>query len=71
MLKVIETEETIYFCDIFIIGAMVLNVIRLLSSLIANMATILSNLQQKFALGRSFQHFAIEFLGTKKHCSHA
>ena len=31
----------------------------------------LSNFQQKFALGRSFQHFAIEFLGTKKHYSHA
>ena len=30
------------------------------------MATILSNFQQKFALDRSFQHFAIEFLGTKK-----
>ena len=35
------------------------------------MATILSNFQQKFALGRSFQHFAIEFLRTKKHYSHA
>ena len=29
------------------------------------MATILSNFQQKFALGRSFQQFAIEFLRTK------
>ena len=82
-----ETEETIiFFCDIFIIVAfqlrgggappspatpMVLNAIRFLSSPIANMATILSNFQQKFALGRSFQHFAIEFLGTKKHYSHA
>ena len=35
------------------------------SSLIANMATILINFQQKFALVRSFQHFAIKFL-TKK-----
>ena len=34
----------------------------LLSSLIANMETILSNLQQKFALVKSFQHFAIKFL---------
>ena len=32
------------------------------SCLIANMATILINFQQKFALVRSFQHFAIKFL---------
>ena len=84
MLK--ETEETIVFFVIFLSlvafqlrrrgrplpgYALVLNTIRFLSSLIANMATILSNFQQKFALGRSFQHFAIEFLGTKKHYLHA
>ena len=45
---------------------MVLNAIRFfLSSLIANMATILINFQQKFVLVRSFQHFAIEFLNEK------
>ena len=37
----------------------------LLSSLIANMATILIHFQQKFALVRSFQHFAIKFLNQK------
>ena len=42
---------------------MVLNPIRfLLSNLTANMATILINFQQKFALVRSFQHFATKFL---------
>ena len=46
---------------------MVLNAIRfLLSSLIANMATILINFQQKFALVRSFQNFAITFLNQKR-----
>ena len=45
---------------------MVLNAIRfLLSSLIANMATILINFQRKFALVRSFQHFVIKFLNQK------
>ena len=45
---------------------MVLNAIRFLfSSLIANIATILINFQQKFALVRSFLHFAIEFLNQK------
>ena len=34
-------------------------------SLIANMATILINFQQKFALVRSFQHFAITFPNQK------
>ena len=44
---------------------MVLNAIRfLLSSLIANIATILINFQQKLAL--SFQCFAITFLNQKK-----
>ena len=37
----------------------------LLSSLIANMATILIHFLQKFALVRSFQHFAIKFLNQK------
>ena len=79
MLK--ETEETIVFFVTFLSlvafqlrrgrPPSVLNVIRFLSSLIAKMTTILSNFQQKFALGRSFQHFAIEFLRTKKHYSHA
>ena len=36
------------------------------SSLIANMATILINFWQKFALVISFQHFAIKFLTQKK-----
>ena len=46
---------------------MVLNAIRFrLSSLIANMTTILINVQQKFALVRSFQHFAIKFLNQKR-----
>ena len=46
---------------------MILNAIRfLLSSLIAYMATILINFQQKFALARSFQHFAIKFLNKKR-----
>ena len=45
---------------------MVVNAIRfLLSSLIANMATILINFQQKFDLARSFQHLAINFLYQK------
>ena len=35
-------------------------------SVIANMETILSNFQQKFALVRSFQHFAIKFLNQKR-----
>ena len=46
---------------------MVLNAIDFLfCSLIANMATILINFQQKFALVRSFQHFAIKFLNQKR-----
>ena len=50
---------------------MVLNAIRfLLSSVIANIATILISFQQKFALIRSFQHFAIKFLN-QKDFSHA
>ena len=45
---------------------MVLNTIRFLfSSLIENMATILINFLQKFALVRSFQHFVIKFLNQK------
>ena len=35
------------------------------SGLIANMATSLINFQQKFALVRSFQYFAIKFLNQK------
>ena len=69
MLKETETEETIIFFVTFLslvafqlrggpppspATPMVLNAIRFLSSLIANMATILSNFQQKFALARSF-----------------
>ena len=38
---------------------MILNAICFFSSLIANMATILIDFQQKFALIRSFQHFGI------------
>ena len=46
---------------------MVLNAICFFrSSLIANMATILINFQQKFALVRSFQRFAIKFLDQKR-----
>ena len=46
---------------------MVLNAIRfLLRSLIANMLTILINFQQKFALVRHFQQFAIKFLHQKR-----
>ena len=46
---------------------MVLNAIRFLrNSLIANMATILINFQQKFALVNSFQHFAIKLLNQKR-----
>ena len=46
---------------------MILNAIRfLLSSLIANMATILINFSQKFVLVGSFQHFVIEFLNQKR-----
>ena len=46
---------------------MVLNSFSLfLSSLIANMVTILINFQQKFALVRSFQYFAIKFLNQKR-----
>ena len=37
-----------------------------LSSLIANMATILINFQQKFGLVRSFEHFAIKFLNQNR-----
>ena len=45
---------------------MVLNAICFhLSSLIANMATILINVQQKFALVRSFRPFAIKFFNQK------
>ena len=52
-------------------GFQVLNAIRFfLAILIANMATILINFQQKFALVRSFQHFAIKFLN-QKDFSHA
>ena len=40
------------------------------SSLIANMATILINFQQKTALVRILQHFAIKFLN-QKNFSHA
>ena len=36
-----------------------------LAVLITNMATILVNFQQKFALVRSYQHFAIKFLNPK------
>ena len=46
---------------------MVFNAIRfLLSSLKANMATIIINFQQKFALDGSFQHFVIKFLNQKR-----
>ena len=45
---------------------MVLNAIRFLSSLIANMATFLINFQQKIALVRSFEHFAIKILNQKR-----
>ena len=38
----------------------------LFSSPIANMAMILINFQQKLALVRTFQHFAIKFLNQKK-----
>ena len=49
---------------------MVLNAIRfLLSSLIANMTTILIHFQQKFALPLSFKHFAINFLNQKRFLS--
>ena len=42
---------------------MVLNAIRFFfSCLIASLATILINFQQKFALVRSFHHFAIKFV---------
>ena len=45
---------------------MVLKAIHfLLCSLIANMVTVLIHFQQKFALGRSFQHFVLNF-GTEK-----
>ena len=36
------------------------------SSLIANMATIWINFQQKSALVRNFQHFAVKFLNQKR-----
>ena len=45
---------------------MVLNATRFLSSLIANMATILIYFQQKFTLFRSFEHLAIKFLNQKR-----
>ena len=46
---------------------MVPNALRfLLSSLIANMTMILINFQQKFALVRNFQRFAIKFLSRKR-----
>ena len=46
---------------------MVLNAIRfLLSSLIAYMAMILVDFQQKFALVRSFQHFTIKIPTQKR-----
>ena len=35
-------------------------------SKVANMATVLINFQQKVALVRSFQHFAIKFLNQKR-----
>ena len=41
---------------------MILNAIRFFSSLIANVATILINFTPKFALVKSFQHFALKFL---------
>ena len=44
--------------------------IAFFSSLIANMVTILINFQQKFALIRSSQPFAIKFLN-QKDFSHA
>ena len=37
-----------------------------LSGLIANMATILINFQQKFALVRNLQHFVIKFFNQKR-----
>ena len=50
-----------------LIQQMVLNAIcYLLCSLIANMATILINFQQKFALVRGFQHFTIKLLCQKR-----
>ena len=45
---------------------MVLDAIWFLSNLIANMATILVNFQQKFALVKRFQHFAIKFPNQKR-----
>ena len=46
---------------------MVLNAIRIfLSSLIANMATILIDFQQTFALVGSLQHIVIKFLNQKR-----
>ena len=46
---------------------MVFNAIRfLLSSQIANMAAIFISVQQKFALVRSFQDFAIKFQNQKR-----
>ena len=46
---------------------MLLNALRFLrSSLIVNTATILINFQQKFALVKSFQHFAIKYLNQKR-----
>ena len=45
---------------------MVLNAVCFLSCLVANVATILINFQQKFALFRSFQHFVIKFLNQKR-----
>ena len=62
-LLLLFTDTTQYF----FIHQMVLNAIRfLLSSLIANLAKILINFQQKFVLVRSFQHFAIKFLNQKR-----
>ena len=49
------------------IPSVVLNAICFfLSSLIANMATILINFQQKFALTRSFQDFTTKYVNQKR-----
>ena len=51
-----------YFCQLALLSA----ICFLLSSLIANTATILINFQPKFGLVRSFQPFAINFLNPKR-----
>ena len=61
VLLFLSTGATEYFFTSSI-PRTVLNAIRFIpSSLIANLEIILSNFQQKFALVRSFQHFAIQF----------